>query len=171
MPRKSIFWVLTLTALIINRGCASKSNSTAGESLSPAAPVAAAETANDAPTTPKSPGANLTNLEGQQLETIYFDFDSYVLNPAAHAVLKKNALLLSEKASMSITIEGYCDERGSDEYNLALGDQRAKVIKDYLVALGISPNRLATISYGEENPVAQGHDENSWKMNRRVAFN
>jgi peptidoglycan-associated lipoprotein len=104
-------------------------------------------------------------------EKIYFDFDSYVLSQQARDVLSKNADLLKNKdTSLKIQIEGNCDERGSDEYNLALGEKRAKSAFNYLVTLGVPAERLSVISYGKEKPVDPGHDEAAWAKNRRDEF-
>jgi peptidoglycan-associated lipoprotein len=77
---------------------------------------------------------------------------------------------MHENPEVNVTIEGHCDERGSDEYNLALGERRAKAVKSYLAALGIAPDRLSTISYGEEMPATVGRDESAWSKNRRAEF-
>ena len=105
------------------------------------------------------------------LEKIYFDFDSFILSPAAREALKKNAhYLLKADKTVKIRIEGNCDERGSDEYNLALGEKRAKAALDYLATLGVPADRMTFISYGEEKPVDPGHDEAAWAKNRRDDF-
>lgn len=115
--------------------------------------------------------ATMTTMTGSQLEPVYFDYDSHVLSAAARQTLERNAALLLKESGLAVTIEGHCDERGSDEYNLALGEQRASVVKGYLVTLGISAERLTAISYGEERPVVTGGDETAWAKNRRAAFN
>ena len=104
------------------------------------------------------------------LENIYFSFDSFGLTPDARAVLLKNADLMKTASTDKVRIEGHCDERGSAEYNLALGERRALAAKKYLVTLGLPEDRLTTISYGEERPVDQGHDESAWVKNRRDEF-
>jgi len=101
-------------------------------------------------------------------ENIYFDFDSSALDPAAEAVLQEKGQYLKEHPEISVIIEGHCDERGTNEYNLALGDRRAGAVKTYLINLGINGSRLTTISYGEERPLDRGHDEEAWAKNRRV---
>lgn len=105
------------------------------------------------------------------LSNIYFDFDSAVLKPAAKDELKKIASFLSEKPSVKIRIEGNCDERGTNEYNIALGERRAVSAKNYLVSLGISPMHIMTLSFGEENPADPEHNEAAWAKNRRDEFN
>lgn len=105
-----------------------------------------------------------------ELQKIYFNFDSADLSEESRSTLSKNAEYLSKQSSVKVQIEGHCDERGSDDYNIALGERRAKAAKDYLVNLGIGSDRLATISYGEEKPVDQGHDDAAWAKNRRAEF-
>ena len=105
-----------------------------------------------------------------ELATIYFDFDAFVLTAPARSTLTKNAEALKKDGSMKVRIEGNCDERGSDEYNLALGEKRAKAAMNYLVTLGIPADRLSIISYGKEKPVDPGHDEAAWAKNRRDDF-
>ncbi len=102
---------------------------------------------------------------------IYFDFDSAVLQVQAREKLQRIAAWLSQNPDTKIRIEGNCDERGSEEYNLTLGERRAVVAKNYLVSLGISPKNLITISFGEENPADPGHNEAAWEKNRRDEFN
>ena len=103
-------------------------------------------------------------------EDIYFDFDKSTLNPAAQDNLLRKAEWLRENPDATATIEGHCDERGTNEYNLALGDRRAESAKAFLTDLGIDPARLTTISYGEERPVDPRHMEEAWAKNRRDHF-
>lgn len=104
------------------------------------------------------------------LKDISFDFDKYDLKAEARAALKTNADWLKANASARVEIEGHCDERGTNEYNLALGAKRAQAAKDYLATLGISKERLSTISYGEELPVCKEHNDECWQKNRRAHF-
>jgi len=103
-------------------------------------------------------------------ESIYFDFDKSDLKANAKANLKKKADWLRKNPPFSVRIAGNCDERGTQEYNLALGERRAYAAKKFLLALGISGDRIATISYGEENPADPGHNEKAWAKNRRNDF-
>jgi len=103
-------------------------------------------------------------------EDIYFEFDKSTLTPSAQDNLLRKAEWLRENADATITIEGNCDERGTNEYNLALGDRRAESAKAFLVDLGIDPARISTISYGEERPVDPRHNEEAWAKNRRDHF-
>lgn len=101
---------------------------------------------------------------------VYFDFDDAALRHDAIVVLKGQARWLHANPGISITIEGYCDERGTDEYNLALGARRAESVKSFLVKTGMDADRIMTISYGEERPADPGHNEAAWAKNRRVEF-
>lgn len=104
-------------------------------------------------------------------ETVYFDFDKSDLRQDTRNVLNKNAeLMLKSKPNSKVQVEGHCDERGSAEYNLALGERRAKSAVKYLTTLGVKADRLSTISYGKEKPVVQGSDEAAWSKNRRAEF-
>jgi len=105
------------------------------------------------------------------LKPVYFDYDSYALRPDALTALSGNAELIKKVPNVIIQIEGHCDERGTQEYNLALGEKRALATREHLMKLGISGDRMITISYGEENPAVDGHDESAWKFNRRSEFN
>ena len=105
-----------------------------------------------------------------QLADVFYDYDSAELSSAAQTTLDTNAKVLNDNAGASVTIEGHCDERGTVEYNLALGDRRAQAAKDYLVRFGIATGRVSTISYGEERPFATGSDESAWAQNRRAEF-
>ena len=103
-------------------------------------------------------------------ENIYFAFDSSVLSDQAQQILNSKADYLRTNPDIMITVEGHCDDRGTDVYNIALGDRRAKSVKIFLVALGIDTNRLNTVSYGEGRPIATRHDDASWARNRRAQF-
>lgn len=114
---------------------------------------------------------SLTELNKEApLEMIYFDYDKYFIRDDAKIVLEKNAAWLKKWTTAKILIEGHCDERGTEEYNLALGEKRAKSTFDYLVSLGISPDRVKTISYGKSQPLDPGHNDASWQKNRRAQF-
>jgi peptidoglycan-associated lipoprotein len=103
-------------------------------------------------------------------ETVYFGFDEYSLTPEARQKLDGLANHLKSSANAAVQIEGHCDERGSIEYNLALGERRSQAVKNYLVQSGVDGARLSTISYGEEKPAVEGHSEEAWSRNRRVEF-
>ena len=101
---------------------------------------------------------------------IHFDYDKALIRGGDAAVLDQKVAILQANPPLRIRISGHCDERGSDEYNLALGNRRATAAKQYLVSHGIDPSRIETVSYGEERPLAPGHDEDAWSQNRRDEF-
>jgi peptidoglycan-associated lipoprotein len=101
------------------------------------------------------------------LKDIFFDYDKANIRDDQKAGLGENVAWLKANAKAKITVEGHCDERGTAEYNLGLGERRAKEVKDYLVAAGIPADRIATISYGKERPFVLGRGESAWKWNRR----
>jgi peptidoglycan-associated lipoprotein len=104
------------------------------------------------------------------LKPVFFMLDSSELDDAARAVVMANAELLRRNPTWVIMVEGHCDERGTAEYNLALGERRATAVRTYLVSLGIAPARVTTVSYGNEFPFDPGHDEGAWSRNRRAHF-
>ena len=116
----------------------------------------------------KEPGIEGEVFESKLLKDIHFDFDKYDVRPVDEAVLKENAVFLKNNPKMKIQIEGHCDERGTVEYNLALGERRANNTKKYLVFLGIPSDRISTISFGKERPLDKGHHEEAWATNRRA---
>lgn len=99
-------------------------------------------------------------------DRVYFDLDEYVLTTDARSALRRQAAWLEAYDGVNILVAGNCDERGTREYNLALGERRANVVKDYLVSLGVDPARIETISYGKEQPIAEGSNEQAWALNR-----
>ncbi len=103
-------------------------------------------------------------------EEIHFDFDKYVLTPQAMMILDDKAAYLREHSGVRVLVEGHCDDRGSNEYNLALGDRRANSAKNYLVKSGVAASRITTISYGEEQPLCMQQNESCWYRNRRGHF-
>ena len=125
------------------------------------------------PAAPK-PDAAGTDARGAEKESVlkdaFFDFDKSSIRPDAKQSLDENARWLKANPNAALTIEGHCDERGTREYNLGLGQRRAKAAKDYLVSAGIDAKRIKSISYGKERPFASGHDESAWQLNRRAHF-
>jgi peptidoglycan-associated lipoprotein len=106
-----------------------------------------------------------------KLTAVYFDYDRWEIRTEARATLKGHAEILRGLPSgAQVTVEGHCDERGSEEYNLALGQRRADSVQQYLGALGVPDGRLSTVSFGEEQPAVRGHDESAWRWNRRAEF-
>ena len=116
----------------------------------------------------KTPGMEGLVYESSLLKPIYFDYDKYDIRPADAEILKGNAALLKKFPNIRIQIEGHCDERGTEEYNLALGERRASSTKKYLNSLGIGADRVSIISFGEEKPADPGHNETAWSKNRRA---
>jgi peptidoglycan-associated lipoprotein len=114
--------------------------------------------------------ATTTEVRNMLAAMIHFDFDRATLRPDDQATLDQKVSILNANADLRIRISGNCDERGSDEYNLALGNRRATAAKQYLVSHGVDASRIETVSYGEERPIAMGHDEDSWAQNRRDEF-
>jgi len=104
------------------------------------------------------------------LKTVYFDFNESSLTADTKSALENNADFLKANSAVEVQVEGHADERGGHQYNLALGERRAKAVRDFLVAAGVASKRITTISYGKERPVADGHDEDSWSKNRRANF-
>lgn len=105
-----------------------------------------------------------------ELERIHFAFDKYDLDTEARQALQNNALYMEQNPDTQIILEGHCDERGSDEYNLALGEKRARAAAEYLINLGVANERVRTISYGEEKPLNPASNEEAWALNRRAEF-
>jgi peptidoglycan-associated lipoprotein len=108
--------------------------------------------------------------EGGPLDDIYFDYDQHDLTEAAKATLAQHAQWLQARPGVRVMVEGHCDERGTTDYNLALGDKRARATREYLVGLGVEEGRLTAISLGKERPKDPGHDEQAWAKNRRAHF-
>jgi len=156
---------------LLAAGCAKKAVKTPPEP--PPAPPAQTQ----APPTPKEPEqpptpppAPTPEMTASDLQPVFFDFDSYTLRDDARSTLDADARMLREHPLSKITIEGHCDERGTVEYNQALGERRAQAVHDYLVQAGIPEARLQVISYGKERPFDNGHDEAAWAKNRRAHF-
>lgn len=108
--------------------------------------------------------------DGSGIKSVFFDFNKYAIRVNDRKILKDNAAFFLKNKKAKILIEGHCDERGTEAYNMALGDRRAKAAMQYLVSSGVSKKQLKTISYGESRPLDSGHDEAAWAKNRRVNF-
>ncbi len=118
----------------------------------------------------EEPAKDTTALQGV-IKDVFFDYDRYSIREDARETLEENArILLNEKEDAKIIIEGHCDERGTVEYNIALGQRRADAVKKYLVNLGVDPSRITTVSYGKEKPFCFEHNEQCWQKNRRAHF-
>jgi len=176
-------------AAMVSGGCANKDVVKTEEPAAVTAKTEAAkaESSKEAGKAAQQPSANTDEVKiaeakpaepaaaiapaAASLETVYFDFDKSDLRQDARNVLAKNAeILLKSKQGSNLKIEGHCDERGSAEYNLALGERRAKSALQYLLTLGVQPERLSVISFGKEKPAVQGNDEEAWAKNRRAEF-
>jgi len=169
--------VMTAMAALLAAGCAKKP---APEAVAPAPPPAVERPiVSEMPAQPE-PGLQeqavtdmpvapeLATVAG--LQRIQFAYDQHTLSDQAREILSGNAAWMKANPGAKVVIEGHCDERGSDEYNLALGERRALAAQSYLVSLGIDAGRLSTISYGEERPLAPGQGEEAWVQNRRAEF-
>ena len=167
---------LALAALLMTAGCASKTVTAQEEIAAPTVtqtesqPASVEQAITDSKPAPAEQPAEPPQPELSKAVTVYFAFDSYVLTDQAKQQLKQDAEWLKAHPGVKATLEGYCDERGSDEYNLALGERRAAAAKSYLAEQGIAMERIATVSFGEERPVDPGHSELAWVKNRRVEF-
>jgi len=119
---------------------------------------------------PKKVEQDLSVPSNLRFETVFFDYDKSNIRSDQRSILNRNAELLMKYKTVRVQIEGHCDERGTNEYNLALGQRRADASKQYLVEYGVSSSRVTTISYGEERPLDRGHNETAWGKNRRSEF-
>lgn len=170
--RRALRFVLMLPFLFYLTGCGG-AKKTAQTDMQPASVHSDDEPALAA----TAPSAESRSVEKESfspaaidLQNIYFDFDRYNLRSEALEILAEHARTLQAYPGVGIILEGHCDERGTVEYNLALGDKRAQAAKDYLVALGVNPARISTISYGKEKPSDYRHTEEAWARNRRAEF-
>jgi peptidoglycan-associated lipoprotein len=160
-PTTRLFPIACLGALLVTLGCASATKS----------PDPAPAEVDPTPAASAEPEAELALRESgaAMLAPIYFETDRALLREDAREALKRQALAIQQHAERGVvTIEGHCDERGSDEYNLALGGRRAAVVARYLSDLGVPSSRLQTRTYGEARPAVAGHDETAWRQNRRA---
>lgn len=160
---------VALVALIAVAGCGKKP---APEILPPVADNGGggAGSSGGFGTTPGAPipGSQADFVANIQSDTVYFDVDQFNIDESDRAILQSQAQWLARYPNVRVTIEGHCDERGTRDYNLALGERRANAAKSYLASLGVDAARIATVSYGKERPVALGSDEDSWAKNRRA---
>ena len=168
-PRSAALALAALLA-IATVGCAKKPVATTPVPPAPTqteAPVPTPQTPAPAPTPePATPGG----VSAGDLKIVYFGYDSFTLDDGARAALDNNAKLLRDNAALNVSVDGHCDERGTVEYNQALGQKRAEAVVQYLGDQGIAATRFRVISYGKERPVDEGHDESAWARNRRVEF-
>ncbi len=156
---------LLITASLVLAGCAKK----APEELPPAPAGTSDPVAPPAPTGPGyAPGSQGDFLANTMSDRILFDTDRYNVDSQDQVVLQSQAQWLAQNPNARITVEGHADERGTRDYNLALGERRANAAKNYLASLGVSPTRMTTVSYGKERPEALGSNEAAWAQNRRA---
>lgn len=170
----SLFAALLLVAACETTPDESASTSGAGETSSTTSPGSVTTTPEDEPSVYTTTEEIVTAMPGSQEDLVinvgdrvFFGFDKSIIVAASEKTLKRQAAWMRQNSSVTITVAGHADERGTREYNLALGARRATSVKNFLVALGISPSRIATISYGKERPDALGHTEAAWSQNRR----
>jgi peptidoglycan-associated lipoprotein len=142
-----------------------------GCSSTPDAETSGTDTGSEFKESP-NPEGSMDQMGGKLagFQTVYFDYDRAEIREDARPALRSNADKLNAGNLGTVTVEGHCDERGSTEYNLALGERRANAVKRYLVDLGVPSNNLRAVSFGEERPAVQGHDESAWRYNRRADF-
>ncbi len=154
--------ISAVAATALLAACASDSSDDMGsDSMGTSQPAAA-------PSAPSGPAMDSAEYFNQVVGNgVYFALDEYDLNGAAQATLQGQASWLGQNPSWTVVVEGHCDERGTREYNLGLGERRANAVKDYLVTLGAASSRVRTISYGKERPVCVASNENCWSRNRR----
>jgi peptidoglycan-associated lipoprotein len=168
---KLLVVVFMLLPFVIS-GCKPKPPKTGGdESTKKPTPITTpSEVATPVPSDSGDAGIKERERMIGSLQDIHFDYDKADLKTEARDILAKNAGIIKQIKGGKIVIEGHCDERGTVEYNLALGQRRADSAKDYILTLGVDPSQITTISYGEEKPADPGHTEDSWSKNRRVHF-
>jgi len=162
-PRKGLIFVGLICLMVASAGCSKKPK----PAVTP--PPAPPPTVQQAPP-PPPPVETKPAPVPVSLQDVFFDFDKYAIRDDARQALSTDAKALTENTDMKVLLEGHCDERGTVEYNLALGQKRADAARSYLVQYGVDASRLSTISYGKERPFVQGHDESAWSQNRRVHF-
>jgi len=175
MAIRPVLSSVTLVALLLTFlfiGCAKEEPPppTAEAQPRPAAPAPVPSAPAPVPVPPIPSRTFQQAIQEFQNQDINFDFDKYDLRPDARATLDRKAAFLNENGSVRTQIEGHCDERGTEAYNLALGERRANAARQYLTTIGISAGRLSTISYGKERPLDPGHNEAAWARNRRDHF-
>ena len=195
MSIRTLFAAAAIVSMVAVTGCAGKRShtgidSTGGSANAAQSSATSSTTATPAGSSEKSSGVTNSGITDSSLtaddvskgrgsadetgasplKTVHFDFDAYLLSAEARETLSGNARFLESNGMTRVTVEGHADERGSDEYNLALAEKRAVAVKRYLQSLGISGDRMETVSFGEDKPAVEGSDEAAWSRNRRVDF-
>jgi len=187
MKRINLFFVMTMVALgltfILLAGCmktpcdikeSPNPQPEMKQEAPPPAPAMQPEAAKPAPPPVQQAAPAMEKkqemMEAPNLADIHFDFDKYGLRPGDEKILTAHAKWLMNNTQYAVKIEGNCDERGTDEYNMALGQRRADTAKEFLIDMGVSKDRISTVSYGKERPLDPGHNEKAWAKNRRDDF-
>jgi len=161
---------LLRNALLASAACLSAACSTPGANTSESAQGNVRSVVASTQPDPKTGGtaASRDSSNSPSTRSVYFDFDSNLIHPAQRPAVEANGKFIARKTGLKVTVQGNTDERGSREYNLALGQRRAEAVKQSLVLLGAANDRLEAVSFGEEKPVAKGHDGSAWEKNRRA---
>ena len=170
MKFRSVLILTILAATLTLTSCASSKKKTDGGDNANVDSTSLDGTNNNAGGVSLELNGDSDSNRAGSLQTVYFDYASAAITGATRDTLNTNAEFLKKNASVKVQVEGHCDERGSVQYNLALGEKRAKSVRDYLASQGISSSRVSVISLGKEKPVSFGHDEESWSKNRRGNF-
>jgi len=175
--KKILSFIFLVTMIAFSQGCAKKGPAAgssaafggpgSGDQFSPAGDVGQLSPEQE---NIEARDTSFRELGSGALRDVYFDFDRSDLRDDSKAIIEANFKWIMANPSMKVQIEGHCDERGTEEYNLALGERRATAVKNYLVSMGVDNKRLFTISYGEELPLDPGHMEDAWAKNRRAHF-
>ncbi len=169
MVRKQLFVFALIALLVLALGACSKKPTTEVQTAPEQTQVTEQPAEAPVEEVAETPQEE-TAMKMPVLNDVFFEFDKSRLTDEAKQVLADNARQLQDATAAMITIEGHCDERGTNAYNLALGEKRANSAREYLVSLGVAAGRITTISYGEERPFNTGHDESAWSQNRRAHF-
>jgi peptidoglycan-associated lipoprotein len=184
MEYRTTRWLIALALGVAVAGCGPRRDPEISKRRPGGPPVG--RTPGDSGITPIEPGPDVQPIPGEgasgelivggeggedgPLADVYFEFDQATLTDAARRTLENHASWLQAHRTLKATLEGHCDERGTVDYNLALGDRRAQAVREYLVSLGVGADRLSAISLGKERPADAGHDEAAWARNRRCHF-
>ncbi len=182
----SYLFVITISIMILLNGCAKKATTTGAPGAGSSIPMEQVEgqkagageggtiqegvIGSEGIREPGNQGAISEGRTSAPFLPIYFDFDRYTIRPDMRSRMEHNAQVMLDHPDIKVEIQGNCDERGTNEYNLALGEKRAKAARDYLVNMGIDPGRITIVSLGEEKPLDPGHNEAAWAKNRRDDF-
>jgi peptidoglycan-associated lipoprotein len=165
--KQIVKWGVVILSAALIAGCAHKGTNRSGEGMGDEGAVSTGVSDGS------YWGEDLSGMSEQELlqrQVFYFDLDSSAINHNYDGAIKAHAHYLSEHPNAKVRLEGHTDERGSSEYNIALGERRAKSVEQMMVSDGANPSQIAVVSYGKEKPAVQGHDESAWRYNRRVVI-